>query len=177
TPWQNPDDPMDVTNDGNVVPMDVLRIINELNNRTIVSANGRLPNPPVVPNRPEQIGYLDVDGDGFVSPRDALLIINRLNAQNDAEGEFDDLSTVTSVGNSVDAPNVRAALEYSDNQSPVRISEVLRTASAFVATSGQAADLVDASVDSLFESSNEFDGHDAADDLLSDVYNENTESM
>ena len=180
TPWQNPSEPMDVTSDGNVVPMDVLRIINELNNRTIVSANGRLPNPPVAPNGPEQLGYLDVDGDGFVSPRDALLIINRLNAANDAEGEFDPrrpLAAVAVVGNSVDAPEVRAALEYSDQRSAVRISDVLRTTTAFVGADEQAASLEDASVDSLFESSNSFDEHDAADDLLSDVYDENVESI
>ena len=175
TPWQNPSESMDVTNDGNVVPMDVLRIINELNNRTIISVTGQLPNPPVSPNGPDQIGYLDVDGDGFVSPRDALLIINRLNAENDAEGERDPLAAVAIVGQSIDAPDVRAALEFSDTQKVVRVGDVLNSNSAMSA-SGRAADLADSSVDSLFESSTGYDDHDAADDLLSNVYNENTES-
>ena len=86
-PWQNPSIATDVNNDGAVVPMDALQVINELNGRSVShDVTGLLPNPPVAPNLPEDIGFLDVDGDGFVSPRDALLVINVLNGSA-AEGE------------------------------------------------------------------------------------------
>ncbi len=79
-PWQNWDDPLDVNRDGVVVPLDALLIINEINNRQISDPEtGLLPNPPVPPNTPDEVGYFDTDGDGFVSPLDALLVINYLN--------------------------------------------------------------------------------------------------
>jgi hypothetical protein len=80
-PWTNPDDALDVNRDGSVVPLDALLVINELNNHIFSdSTTGALPNPPVAPNVPDDVGYVDADGDGFVAPRDALLIINRLNS-------------------------------------------------------------------------------------------------
>ncbi len=81
-PWQNEPSPLDVNNDGSVVPLDALLVINELNNHVAGNpATGLLPNPPQPPDLvPEEVGYVDVDGDGFVTPRDALLIINALNS-------------------------------------------------------------------------------------------------
>jgi hypothetical protein len=74
-PWQNPTDALDVNNDGAVVPLDALLVINEIN------ANGSRPlEPPPSPTGPTQPPpYLDVNGDAFLSPLDALLIINHLN--------------------------------------------------------------------------------------------------
>ena len=73
SPWQNKIQPEDVDNDGFVVPLDALLVINELNN------NGAraLPVPPEEPNVPPP--FFDVNGDDFVAPLDALLIINYLN--------------------------------------------------------------------------------------------------
>jgi hypothetical protein len=80
-PWTNPDDAYDVNRDGDIVPLDALLIINELNNHVFSDTQtGLLPNPPVAPNLPDEVGYVDADGDGYVAPRDALLIINRLNS-------------------------------------------------------------------------------------------------
>ena len=86
SPWQNPLNPLDVTNDGVVSPVDAIRVINELNDRIIgVPATGQLPIPPIPPVIPERslmnpndAQYLDVNGDGFVSPVDALRVINAL---------------------------------------------------------------------------------------------------
>jgi len=79
-PLQNPLNPLDVNCDGEVTPLDVLDIINELNAHgshalSVLSATLPADEPPT---------YLDVDGDNFVSPADALQVINYLNSQADA---------------------------------------------------------------------------------------------
>ncbi len=68
--WRNPVDSLDVTGDTFVVPLDVLFVINELNQR-----GGR----PLPPQRDPALGFIDVNGDQNVSPIDALLIINAIN--------------------------------------------------------------------------------------------------
>ena len=86
-PWQNPIDPLDVSNDGHVTPGDVLRVINEINTPQVSDDHGIL--PPTRPDTPE-IPYYDVNGDGVVSPIDVLIIINEINRrtqQQQAEGE------------------------------------------------------------------------------------------
>ena len=77
SPWQNPNDPLDVTADTVVAPIDALKIINDLNR------NGarRLTDEQVPP-------FLDVNGDLHVAPIDALLIINELNLRARGEGEL-----------------------------------------------------------------------------------------
>lgn len=88
-PWQNPANPLDVSNDGQVTPGDVLRVINEINTPQVSDDHGIL--PPTRPNTPE-IPFYDVNGDGVVSPIDVLIIINEINRQvqqhaEGAEGE------------------------------------------------------------------------------------------
>jgi hypothetical protein len=86
SPWRNPNNALDVNNDGVVSPLDALQAISELNDRAISHpVTGQLaipPIPPVVPERtidnPAIAQYLDVNGDGFVSPIDALNVINGL---------------------------------------------------------------------------------------------------
>ena len=68
--WQNPVDRFDVSNDSQVVPNDVLRIINRLNS----AGAGLLPVPPTPPN------FFDVNGDGFATSNDVLQLINFLNS-------------------------------------------------------------------------------------------------
>ncbi len=70
-PWQNPTNPLDVNDDGEVTPIDALVVINYLN------SNGEGP-LPVNFTGPY---YLDVNGDGSATPLDALAVINYLNTQ------------------------------------------------------------------------------------------------
>ena len=81
-PWQNSRNPLDVTNDGFVVPQDALVIINELNTPVFSGLGGKLPTPPAQITR-----YYDVTGDGFVAPLDALSVINFLNDRPASEAE------------------------------------------------------------------------------------------
>jgi VCBS repeat-containing protein len=80
-PWHNPVLQEDVDNDGRVVPLDGLQVINYLNSDqsrtlpTTVPAGGSLPL------------YLDVSPDNQITPRDALLVINVLNGVVNGEGE------------------------------------------------------------------------------------------
>jgi hypothetical protein len=80
--WQNPVEPLDVTDDGSIVPRDALIIINELNDPVYSKVQGRLP-----PQKPHGTLYLDVNGDGYCTSIDALRIINYLNEPNNGEGE------------------------------------------------------------------------------------------
>jgi len=81
TPWQNPNNPMDVTADTVVAPNDALRIINSLNK----DGPRSLPTVPVAPDVPPP--FYDTSGDNFIAPGDASLVINFLNSQASAEGE------------------------------------------------------------------------------------------
>ncbi len=90
-PWQNPNDPTDVSADGDFSPLDVLLVINYLNEQ----GSGPLPEPTGDFAPPP---YLDVDGDGHVTPRDVIVLINCLNdvachpptaSSFNAEGEAD----------------------------------------------------------------------------------------
>jgi len=79
-PWLN-DNPLDVTNDGVIAPIDALSIINELN------GIGARPLPPIPQGTMTIPTFLDPNGDNFVSPVDALLVINWLNGLVAGEGE------------------------------------------------------------------------------------------
>jgi hypothetical protein len=72
-PWQNPDNPLDVDDDGSVSAIDVLLVIDRLNR----DGPGLLPVPPVAPDVPPP--YVDPSGDDALAPFDALLIINAIN--------------------------------------------------------------------------------------------------
>jgi hypothetical protein len=77
--WQNPRNPLDVNDDGMVVPLDVLLLINDINAR-----NARpLAIPPVAPLLPPP--YLDVNGDGAIAALDVLIVINYLNSESVSE--------------------------------------------------------------------------------------------
>jgi hypothetical protein len=80
--FQNPANPLDVNNDGEISPIDALIVINALNQHgsddVAAFAEGNFAPPDV---------YADVNGDGNVSPIDPLLVINRLNEGGDGEGE------------------------------------------------------------------------------------------
>lgn len=82
SPWQNPDEPLDVNDDENITPLDALIVINHLNR----TGGGALPIPSSDPSQPPP-PFLDVRGTGAVSPLDALVIINHLNRASSASGE------------------------------------------------------------------------------------------
>lgn len=92
--WQNAINRLDVDNNGFVVPLDVLIIINYLNS----SGSGPLPTNPSLDQLPPP--YLDVNGDDIVAPIDVLLIINFLNGVNSSgEGEFSPLVSAELLAN------------------------------------------------------------------------------
>jgi hypothetical protein len=78
--WQNPVDKYDVNADGNVSPIDVLQIVNDLNT---IGPRQLADSDPVPPP------YLDVTGDGYVVPGDVLMIIDELNRRTEGAGETD----------------------------------------------------------------------------------------
>ena len=69
--WTNPNNPLDVNNNGTVTPIDALDVLNYLN------TNGSGP----LPTAPQGVHfYVDTNANGSVSPIDALLVLNALNA-------------------------------------------------------------------------------------------------
>lgn len=70
--WQNPFNPWDVDDSGQVDPRDALIVINDLSEfgSHSLQPGAAVSNPPV---------YIDVDGSNSVEPRDALIVIDRLN--------------------------------------------------------------------------------------------------
>jgi large repetitive protein len=86
-PSSNPNNPLDVNNDGLVTPLDALLVINEINaNGSHALDVGGFHTAP----------FFDTDRDNVVSPRDILLVINHLNTPPagvlGAEGEGEDES-------------------------------------------------------------------------------------
>ena len=78
-PWYNGIKPLDISDDGDVTPLDALMVINDLNaNGVHILALDR-PRPLTAP-------FLDVSRDGQLTPFDALLVINYLNG-GEGEGE------------------------------------------------------------------------------------------
>jgi len=71
-------EPCDVTGDGQVTPLDVLTVINDVNSHpgsTAPPAESVLPPP-----------FFDVSGDGQITPQDVLLVINAINSRAAAAG-------------------------------------------------------------------------------------------
>lgn len=80
-PWHNSEEPLDVDDNGMVIPRDVLMIVNRLNS----TEPGKLPSPGI-PQSPWL--FYDTNADGDLTALDALLVINFLNEQSPAgEGE------------------------------------------------------------------------------------------
>jgi extracellular elastinolytic metalloproteinase len=87
SPWTNPQNPLDVSGDGNLTLNDVLLLVNDLR------MNGVHELPVPTPGN-EPPPFLDANGDGLVTLNDVLLVINGLLVQNaqangEAEGESD----------------------------------------------------------------------------------------
>ena len=71
-PWTNPDNPLDVSGDGIISPLDALILINAINSR----GPGPLPEPTQGFDPPP---YYDTSGDGYLTAIDVLMLINELN--------------------------------------------------------------------------------------------------
>lgn len=82
--WTNPIDALDVDASGEVSPIDVLLVINELNDPQFTTGNVPIDAASLTtfPNR-----FFDVSADDFVSPLDALQVINFLDDSARFEGE------------------------------------------------------------------------------------------
>jgi hypothetical protein len=78
-PWQNKNWALDVNNDGELTPLDVLTVINALN-RMGVAPLDRLPPPG-------SSIFVDVNGDRILTPLDALILINAINRQGRGSSE------------------------------------------------------------------------------------------
>ena len=68
--WTNPANPLDVNNNGEVDPLDVLNIINEINLNGTRALN---------PNFDRRLPFVDVNRNGLIDPLDVLLVINEIN--------------------------------------------------------------------------------------------------
>ena len=121
--WQNSSDALDVNGDGGFSPIDILRVLNELNRR----GAGMLEHPPQYPVTPPP--YVDVTGDGYLTAADALFAINCLNSQSRADSlgycPLPELPvfTQTHSQDGVQLPSETSAEPPSDPESPARPDE------------------------------------------------------
>jgi hypothetical protein len=83
-PFHHTESPLDVDDDGLVVPLDALLLVNLVNRPTLLDAYGRLPEARSMDNLPF---YFDVNGDNHVTPMDILQLINHLNTPPASTGE------------------------------------------------------------------------------------------
>lgn len=95
TPWVNPRNHLDVNNSGDVTPVDVLTLINELN-RT-----GTRDLPLVPPAGHRLPPFLDTNGDNRLDPADVLNIVNYLNSRSSG-GEGESVATAGAVPGSAE---------------------------------------------------------------------------
>jgi uncharacterized delta-60 repeat protein len=93
SPWQNPINRFDVTGDGQVIPHDILHLIDRINrNGAAHSELGELPNGSDAPDI-----YYDVSGDNVLTPNDLLQVIDYLNRRSVANRQSS-LSSDIAVG-------------------------------------------------------------------------------
>jgi hypothetical protein len=79
TPLTNQRNRLDVDANGDIAPLDALRVLNYMQRHGVgVSVDEQFP----------FTGFVDTTGDGIVTSRDALLVINGIQASNNALGEF-----------------------------------------------------------------------------------------
>jgi hypothetical protein len=96
--WQNPRKPLDVDDDGAVIPLDVLLLVNDINARQARV----LPIPPLPPLQPPP--YLDVSGNGEITPQDVLIVVNYLNSSLGGAGGEGEATAGSGFGEACAAP-------------------------------------------------------------------------
>ncbi|MCY2990635.1 MAG: FG-GAP-like repeat-containing protein, partial [Planctomycetota bacterium] len=87
SPSQNPDQPLDVNDDGAITPLDVLVVINYINRGWPQDASVLYAAPG------EPLAYADVNGDRWVSAHDVLMVIQYLNSRAATGGEAESPAT------------------------------------------------------------------------------------
>jgi hypothetical protein len=90
-PWRNTIRPLDVLADGNVIPRDVLELVNYIN---AFGARSLPPRPAIEPP------YYDVNGDQAITALDVLDVVNAINAGLTGEGEAEVSPGVTAAATS-----------------------------------------------------------------------------
>lgn len=122
-PWQNPLLPVDVNNDGLVVPLDVLLLINDIN-------TGGTRSLPLVPSGANRVPpYLDASGDNFLAPADVLLVINYINTHLVASSEGEAVALATLSSGLEGWPSYDAApAAYLPNVPPVQRADTVSNA-------------------------------------------------
>jgi hypothetical protein len=108
-PWQNPLLQYDVNNDGRVVGVDALVLINEINlTSEITQTNSR--NLPDLPEMNDYLPpYLDVDGNGRLEPVDVLNVIDYINSHPVMAGEGESVALQSRAHASGGLPGVHAS--------------------------------------------------------------------
>ena len=92
--WQNQLNALDTSDDGLVVPNDVLVGVNEQNNKTVTGENGELPDRALHPDLP----FWDTNGDDLFVPNDILRIINAINGDTESPVIVASLLNDTALG-------------------------------------------------------------------------------
>ena len=123
--WRNRRLNVDVNDDGDVNPLDVLLVINELNRGNSSDLLQRLSELDI--NQPL---FVDTDGDAYLTPLDVLIVINYLNTRSNVangEGESESESEGRILGS---IPNMELAMSIPNiiqtSQSPY-LSQAVRT--------------------------------------------------
>lgn len=167
-PWQNQTNPLDVNNDGQVVPLDALLVVNEINQR----GSRELPAPPLTTPPFSPPPFIDVTGDGFLSPLDALRVINFLNAPRKVGAEPASLDGLT-----YDPLIVGAALDIAPRV-PVAAAPAAAVEQAFGTEGGSstrpAATLVGATITTTRSA---WDGEEDSDDDADNWMTEGTDEV
>lgn len=140
--FQNPENRFDVDANSLVSPLDVLRIINELNSRTVIDADGRLPENPTLPVP----FFWDVNGDNFVTVDDVNEVLGFLDQP--LLLDFGDAPTASQSGLALSYPTSLA-----DNGARHRTGPLFLGASVDFESNGSPS--VDASGDDTTESDDE----------------------
>jgi hypothetical protein len=159
--FTNPNNPLDVNNDGYVTPMDALFVMNFLNAHGPVDLKG---SSGSAEGESGAVLYYDTNADGIISPLDILPIINHLNlaARDGAqggqgEGEAKQAAASEIVALVVDPPAVAAIIGLVDASEARRI-----LAEAEVAERLSTIESI-AVPDDVYRTTSQDDGEDADD--------------
>ncbi len=148
TDWTNPDEALDVSNDGFVSPIDPLLVLNRINNIGPGPVPG--PIPPATPDNPQV--FYDVSGDGYFTGLDALLVIARLNNDRDppdlsaklvndtgASNSDNFTADMTIAGSVTDQSRIKSFQVSFDGQAPVSLLSLLQSDGSYTMSPAQLA--------------------------------------
>ena len=108
--WQNFENHYDINADGQLTPVDVLLLINEIN----LNGSRPLERPSILTSLPAP--YLDPTGDSFLAPVDVLVVINEINRRLEgmAEAERSETATPLAPSGAEGAPLASLAASHLD---------------------------------------------------------------